>query len=150
MCSIYIATFLFDTTGKFFYLYHNCNYGATMDFEDQEFDCKCGCGLGINDINPGSVRKLCAARLVSNVPYILNSAVRCPSHNKKEGGSNTSSHLPGPAGSTAFDIKATTSHDRFMITKGLILAGFNRIGVRKDFIHADDDPNKPPELEWLY
>ena len=121
-----------------------------MDFEDQEFDCKCGCGLGINDINPGSMRKLRASRRISGVPYIMNSAVRCPSYNKEVGSTRTSSHLPGPTGSTAFDIKATTSHDRFMITKGLILAGFTRIGVRKDFIHADDDPNKSPEVEWLY
>jgi hypothetical protein len=27
---------------------------------------------------------------------------------------------------------------------------FNRMGVGKDFIHVDDDPELPPNLIWVY
>ena len=115
-------------------------------FKDSEFDCKCGCGLGLGDMNESSVMRLKLARGVSNTPYNLNSAIRCKKHNKSVGSKKTSSHPKG----YAFDIRATTYRIRWKVLKGLMEAGFNRIGIGIDFIHADDDPDKPPAVIWLY
>jgi hypothetical protein len=27
---------------------------------------------------------------------------------------------------------------------------FNRIGIGRDFIHVDNDPNLPPGVAWIY
>jgi len=116
-----------------------------MSFEDHEFECTCGCGLGIDDFRPESIAKLKEARAVADVPFILNSAMRCPFHNNAVGGSSNSAHLRG-----AFDIKAKHSKERFRILHGLIFAGFTRIGIAKTFIHADDDQGKTQEVTWLY
>lgn len=113
-------------------------------FKDSEFTCKCGCGT--NNIDDALVRKLDIAREKAGVPFVINSACRCAAHNKKVGGSATSSHLTGHA----VDISATTGTAKFKIVQGLLEAGFTRIGVAKSFIHVDNDPNKPAEVIWLY
>jgi len=116
-------------------------------FKDSEFNCKCGeCGLGIKEMNKTTIMRLNIARGISNVPYVLNSAMRCPSHNIVEGGSPTSSHLFG----YAVDIRVLNGSYRWKILNGLWEAKFRRIGIGKTFIHADDDPNKPAGVVWLY
>ena len=114
-------------------------------FKDGEFDCPCGCGLGLKDFRSLSIGRLKQAREIANVPFILNSAMRCRSHNNAVGGSENSAHLRG-----AFDIKADNSKVRFTIVKALITAGFKRIGIGKTFIHADDDYTLPDDVIWLY
>lgn len=86
------------------------------------------------------------ARIFSGTPYKITSACRNPEQNKKAGGKDTSSHLNG----WAVDILADNSVKRFKIIMGLVKAGFTRIGIGKDFIHADKDPNKSPGVTWLY
>lgn len=117
-------------------------------FQDSEFECKCGCGL--NNVNPRSREKLEDARLISDTSYVLTSACRCEIHNMNVGSSNTSSHVGSKNPSTAFDIRATNSRERYKILNGLIKAGFTRIGVAKTFIHCDDDETKSPEVTWVY
>ena len=113
-------------------------------FTLDEFECKCGCGK--NDMNKLFLHKLDNARSLADVPFVINSGFRCKKHNKNEKGSDTSSHPLG----WAADIACSSSHKRYKIFEGLILAGINRIGIRKDFIHADHDPAKDPEVVWLY
>lgn len=108
-----------------------------------EFDCPC---CGKNHMEPRVFNRFCLAREISGVFYIINSGWRCPEHNKKVGGSETSSHLTGEAG----DIKSITSNHRFQVIRGLREAGFTRIGIAKTFIHADDDRNKTQGVIWLY
>jgi hypothetical protein len=36
------------------------------------------------------------------------------------------------------------------IVRGLLDAGFTRIGIAKTFIHADDDAESPQQVMWLY
>jgi hypothetical protein len=116
-------------------------------FKDSDFQCHCNqCGLGIDDMNPGSVDRLQVARELAGVHFVLTRAVSCDSHNQKVGGSSTSSHLSGHA----FDIACANDAHRWKIIDGLVKAGFTRIGVRKDFIHADDDPAKNQERLWVY
>ena len=112
-------------------------------FTEDELKCKC---CGQNKLKPTALKKLNEARSLSGVPYVLTSAYRCPEHNKKVGGSQTSSHVRGEA----FDIACGGSRSRYMILEGLVTAGFTRIGIGEDFIHADADELKDQEVVWLY
>ncbi len=109
-----------------------------------EFVCKCGCGL--NNLQEGFFRKLVIARNFSNTPFVINSGCRCQAHNENEGGSDTSSHLMG----WAADIETKNSRARGRIVRALYAAGITRVGIAGKFIHADDDPNKAPDVMWLY
>ncbi len=113
-------------------------------FTPDEFECSCGCGLGFNDMNSDTLAMLDEARLVAGTPFNLNSAIRCEDHNYREGGRDNSAHLTGHA----VDIEAESSSQKFDILRGLIVAGFNRIGIYADFIHADNDPSKPGQVVW--
>jgi len=62
------------------------------------------------------------------------------------GGKETSSHLKG----YAVDIKCEESPYRYLLVGGLLKAGFKRIGIGKNFIHADIDPEKVGSLIWVY
>jgi len=117
------------------------------NFKESEFKCGCGkCFLGFAHINQVSFGKLQDARERANVPFIITSSIRCKSHNQRTGGTMTSAHLTGQA----FDILANNVHTRFRILKALLDAGFTRIGIAKDYIHADDDNSKTPKVTWLY
>lgn len=111
----------------------------TAHFSEEEIRCKCGCGeVSILD---DSIILLERARVIGMVPFHINSGYRCPRHpDYKE----SSSH-----NGYAYDIRTANSQERLAVLVGLILAGFRRIGVGKDFIHADNDPNKP-EASWHY
>jgi len=112
-------------------------------FTRSEFDCRC---CGRNDMKQDFLLKLDLARDAAGVPFRINSGFRCKKHNAAEGGTKMSSHLRG----LAADIAAENSPIRFKILMGLIMAGFTRIGIGPDFIHVDDDPEKPPRVAWLY
>jgi len=116
-------------------------------FRPGEFKCVCqhDCDLGIDHINVDSLEKLEEARRRADVPFRINSSIRCEDHNREIGGSSTSAHMVGKA----FDIRAQNSHMRERIMFGLQSAGFNRIGIYDDFIHVDDDETKIPYVMWL-
>lgn len=96
-----------------------------------ELDCKCGCGH--NNANENFLYKLNHARHLAEVPFVITSGCRCNEHNEKVGGSLTSAHLVG----LAVDIACPDSRTRFKIIKALLMVGFTRIGIGKDFIHVD-------------
>ena len=113
-------------------------------FSHKELRCKCGCGLYNfdpllrDDIN--SIRKALGKELV------VKSGCRCPAHNKKEGGSDTSDHLPGKG----VDLKAISSRTRFIIISTAILLGITRIGFGKNFIHLGKRYDKDQRVFWDY
>jgi len=117
-------------------------------FTSKELRCPC-CGLVNFD---GAARAMFnEAREIAGLPFVITSACRCDKHNAEEGGKPESSHLiteEKPA--TAMDIRVRNSRERFLILGGLIGAGFTRIGIGKNFIHADADPTKDPQVVWLY
>lgn len=120
-----------------------------IHFKESEFYCPCkDCNLTFEDMDEDVVRDLDMARGYARVPFLITSSVRCMKYNcsKRIGSTKTSSHPEG----YAVDISCTTSYNRYRIIHGLKKAGFTRIGVRKDFIHADKDPWKPKELLWVY
>ena len=89
--------------------------------------------------------KLDLARELAETPFNITSGYRCPKHNKEVGGVKDSAHVSG----LAVDITVPDNVARLNIIRGLIIAGFRRIGIGKDFIHADIDKTKPNNL-WLY
>lgn len=114
-------------------------------FPHKEFtQCNPPCNKG--DMNEEFMAKLNKARSISGVPYVLTSAYRTVSHEYRQGRDGTSSHTKG----LAVDIATLDSRTRILTLKGLIDAGFTRIGLGKDFIHVDDDDEKSQNVLWHY
>ena len=119
-------------------------------FTYKEFDCKGGEGKGEN-MNDDFICMLDEARGLAGIPFKITSGYITFEYNKKliDNGfkaSITSYHIQG----LAADIEAKTSEQRFRIIGSLMSVGINRIGVGEDFIHADIDANKKPNLIWTY
>ena len=110
-------------------------------FTLDEFACSCPCGE--SKMNLDFIARLDKARGISDISYKVNSGYRCSKHNK-EIGSMSENH---PSGHGA-DIECLTNSKRIRMLVGLIMAGFTRIGIRKDFIHVDDMDKV--ESCWLY
>jgi len=113
------------------------------NFSVDEFRCPC---CGKIEMYIGFIRKLQMARSIAGIPFIINSGFRCDAHNAAVGGSKSSSHEVG----LAADIRVASSSERFAVIFGLIRAGFTRIGVGKNFIHADSDQAKSQRIMWRY
>ncbi|GAA4652380.1 hypothetical protein GCM10023116_46640 [Kistimonas scapharcae] len=96
-------------------------------------------------MDAGLLVHLDQARKIAGVPFTVTSAVRCEAHNTNVGGSPTSSHIKG----YAVDIAARDDHQREQIVRGLVNAGFRRIGIAKTFVHVDVDPDKRSAM-WVY
>lgn len=115
-----------------------------MYFDESEFVCNgepC-----FEKMDKHFISQLDRARSFTTTPFTITSSWRSKEHNKKVGGSSTSSHLKG----LACDISAKTSSDKYNIIRALLRANFTRIGIAKTFIHVDLDYAKPQELIWTY
>ena len=64
-------------------------------FSRSEFACRCGCGF--DDFHPALLYLLEAVREHFGKPVVINSACRCPAHNRAVGGAENSRHLHGEA-----------------------------------------------------
>lgn len=113
-------------------------------FLPEEFRCKCGCGAGMERMDPGFLEKLEEARELAGIPFVLSSAYRCPKHNRAVGGVEDSAHVRGYAA----DIRCVSSHDRFRLLAALMEAGFRRIELAPTWIHVDSDPEKPQDVAF--
>ena len=111
-------------------------------FNQDEFKCKCGCGMDITDELKD---KILQARIISDTQYVVNSGARCKEHNAKVGASPTSSHTKG----LAVDIGYKDSLQMAKIVYGLSKAGFTRFGIHHKFVHVDIDRDKPNAF-WKY
>ena len=102
-------------------------------------------------MEPAVVQALDIARDIYGFPMKVTSGFRTIEYNRQliEQGYNASpksSHLLG----WAVDIAVPNSERRFLMLEALLDAGFHRIGVGENFIHADLDPNKTPNCLWVY
>lgn len=114
-------------------------------FEYSEFDSPDEKGSYIN-MDVDFLNKLAKARQNASIAFKITSGYRTPSHNEKVGGVPSSSHTKGHA----VDIYAPTSRQKYIIINALLQAGFDRVGVAKNFIHVDDDPTKAEAVLWTY
>jgi hypothetical protein len=112
-------------------------------FDSEEFACKCGCGYA--HPQPVLIGLLDMARMKAQIPFFIDSGCRCAKHNAEEGGKQNSAHLRGYAA----DIRAPGSVERYKVISSAIFAGFHRVGIGKDFVHVDCDPDLPAEVIWL-
>lgn len=118
-------------------------------FKESEFHCNCGkCGFGYHDMDEDFTKRLDRARGYAGVPFVLTSTIRCMKYNCSGavGSDETSSHPKGEAA----DIACDSSYERYRIIRGLVKAGFARIGIGPNFVHVDSDSDKPKELIWRY
>ncbi len=116
-----------------------------LHFEISEFDSPDEVGSG-KYMQSSTLQMLDDARSIAGIPFKINSGFRSKSHNAYVGGKENSSHLYG----YAVDISVTSSAQRATVLNALIKAGFNRIGIAKTFIHADNDPEKSQNVYWVY
>lgn len=111
-------------------------------FKPSEFVCRC-CGKG--KLQESTLEKLDKAREVAGTPFYINSGFRCEAHNRSVGGVKESSHTRGYAVDIRINVDTSAQ-----IIEALKESGFNRIGVASNFVHVDDDPDKPTNVTWKY
>ena len=116
-------------------------------FKSKEFECGCGCGL--DKVNPAFLWKLNRARDEAGIPFNISSGCRCEQHNKNEGGKPNSDHLCNPACEGA-DIKIRNGLERFKVVDAAFKAGFKRIGIAKTFVHLGNRQTNPQVVLWIY
>ena len=97
------------------------------------------------------LERLDLARDIYGFPMIITSGFRTIEHQRALAAqgydtSPNSSHLLG----WAADIAVDDSRRRFELVCALVEAGFTRIGLGRDFVHVDCDPEKPTDVIWLY
>lgn len=101
-------------------------------------------GTGSN-MNSEFLLMIDEARHIAGIPFKISSGFRTPAHNANIGGSPTSSHQLGYAA----DIQYWSHKEALRIITACYEAGFRRIGLADNFVHVDNDPNKP-EAYWGY
>lgn len=106
-------------------------------FKREEFACKCGCGFSAVDAELLTVLE--DVREHFKRPITISSGCRCPEHNKKVGGVESSEHTKA----IAADIKIldippimvyTYLNNKYFNTYG--------IGLYPSWVHIDVRPNK--------
>lgn len=99
----------------------------------------------VEGLAPELVDKLNSARHVAGTPFIITSGKRSIESNERAMGVESSSHLKG----LAVDLRVTGDDTRYLMVKGLLAAGFTRIGVYNLHIHVDIDTEKNAERLWV-
>lgn len=114
-------------------------------FTEDEMKCKC-CGLLPNTPTFNHmVELLDRARWNAGIPFTVLSGYRCPKHDVEEKGE-------GNHPIAAVDIKVASGDEAFRVVRGLMEAGFKRIGIsrKKLLVHADIVPGRPTPALWTY
>ncbi len=118
-------------------------------FIPRDFACHCD---GLCDhpvvISLETVAKLDKICDVIGLPIKVLSATRCERYNARVSGKARSAHVPKNGVSHTAHVFCPDSSFRFAFLTAA-LPVFNRIGIGKDFIHVDDDPELPPGMVWV-
>ena len=113
-------------------------------FTPEEFDCKCGnCDRGFIDMDAELLTMLDKARGLAGRRFVINSGMRCKTHNRAVKGAKNSPHKIGHA----VDIAVEDDYHRFEIVASLIAQGMPRLILYPSWIHADNHPAK--RGRWL-
>lgn len=110
---------------------------VSKNFKRKEFACKCGCGT--DNISQELVDVVQDVRTWAKSPVVINSGLRCESHNRSVGGAPKSQHLYG----TAADIRTVSKTPKevydYLNEKYPNKYG---IGLYGGFTHIDVRPNR--------
>ena len=83
----------------------------TKNFTKRELACRCGqCLFYMDSVFMGRLQRI---RDTYGKPMVINSAYRCPAHNKKIGGHHSSQHMMG----RACDISVGNEKDKNLIIR---------------------------------
>jgi len=86
------------------------------------------------------------ARHIAGIPFVITSGLRTKAENDAlPTAVQNSAHLTGQA----VDLAYSTSTQRLLIMKGLYAAGFNRLGMGTNYIHADISKTLPQNVFFL-
>lgn len=96
-------------------------------------------------LDPELMSKLDTARAVAGIPFEITSGLRTCAANDAAMGVEHSSHLSGKA----VDLAVEDGSSRFAIVRGLLAAGFVRIGAYDRHIHTDVDSSKDQNVFWV-
>lgn len=106
----------------------------TKNFDKAEFACKC---CGTDGIDQKLVSALQELRELVNKPITVNSAYRCPVHNKAIGGSKNSQHMLGTAADIVIHVMTVSE----MAHQAEQIDSFHNGGIgtypARGFIHVD-------------
>jgi len=109
-----------------------------------ELCCKCGCNRFHG--NEYFLEKFLLFRVIYDRPFTPTSVYRCKKHK------DYSTNHDGWAADVPY--RENDSTQRFEIVYAAIKAGFKRIGIAKNFIHIDCNPEYDgtnlEEVIWLY
>jgi len=105
----------------------------TANFNSEEFACKCGCGADL--MNPALVEGLQQLREQLQHSVMVTSGRRCPAHNLKVGGADSSLHLWGRAA----DITVPGVPIRTVYREARKIAVFKGFGLdeQRGMLHVD-------------
>lgn len=114
---------------------------VSAHFKWAEFGCNCGrCRYRKGyQIDLGLVIALEKIRIAYGKPMKINSGIRCPYWNKKEGGKLLSFHLPAQ-GCMAADISMKDRRGKILIVKMALELGLSVGASYRTFIHLDNRP----------
>jgi uncharacterized protein YcbK (DUF882 family) len=115
---------------------------VNQHFKRAEFACRCGCGFAAVDAELLAV--LTDLRETYGKPIKITSACRCPSHNRKVGGSKNSMHLIGIAADIQVEGMSPAKVEQYLLGK---YPGKYGIAAAKTFVHIDVR-EKP--ARWAY
>ena len=125
------------------------DWASIKHIKPRDFTCRCEGFCGHPDVISGElVVKLDKIQDLIGMPVSVLSGTRCEKFNRKSGGRERSAHTVKSGVSHAADIRCPDAAFRFaFLTAALPL--FNRVGIGKESIHVDDDPELPPNVVWL-
>ena len=115
----------------------------TPHVTSKEFVCAC-CGNG-EIIAAQRMAELLEAVRPDVGPLVIRSGFRCQRQNRKVGGKDNSYHLLG----LAVDITILTDSGRYALIRSLLNHGWRRLGIGKNYVHADRGPTRWPVI-WTY
>ena len=123
----------------------NMSNRLTANFTRSEMECKCGCGL--MNISQSFMDRLQRLRTEYGKPMTVTSGTRCAKHNATVSTNPQSDHVLG----AGVDIACVNARDRFRLLELGFKHGFDRMGVRRDFVHFGLNVGVNPEdVFWLY
>lgn len=116
----------------------------TENFKQSEFVCKCGKCKDIPKHLKDNIwylsNELEKIRTALGKPIIINSGIRCVSHNKKIGGVKNSQHILGKA--VDIRVKNMKAKDLYNFIKKLnsmklVYIGYMQLYEKEGFVHYD-------------